>query len=645
MLAFGSLLLSTESTAKSCSPDQLVASAEQRFAAADYKGAVALLSEALRLKPANSRALGIRAMCFEKLNQTAVAHKDVDNGLRLSPGDAGLLWVKGGLFAKEKDWRAAVQFYDRSLAVDPADTNVLYSKAIALGELKDYRPAIDVCTQALQRSKNNEHFIALRSGFYFHSGSIKQAMADTDMVIKANPRNWWAREARFNCLMTLGRVSEALHEAEIGSKLNPAESRFWTAQASCKEALGADRSAIQLVTEAIHRGDRRAYELRAKLYSKTRQWSLAVADLEELIKDGRTDDWIFSSLRRAYESVADKKKVQVVREKFIQSMPQGHERNRVMIDCCLSNEDYRAAIEIAKQDFEISNSQTDSCQRLVFLAHVYEAAHKQGYALESAIRAMKIQPEDPEACATTALILASLRKPRESLRLCDKFLEGHDSLTVSLARMRALEQLGKYDEAIRVGTACLKRAPDNIRALALRALAEYRLQRYSLCLADCRKIAALDASGPIDVKLASACLYHLNDLHGCIRQISVAIDASPRDGVLLASRGFVYMKLGDFSNALKDLELSLRLRPDSEAFAQRGKILWAQGKSREALTSLSRAIELQPGCQTYRLRAQVYRSINKPVLAAQDEWAAVKLENRCWKGSRSRREDSPPASL
>lgn len=622
-----------------------MAAAEQRFATADYKAAVELLSEALRLKPANSRALGIRAMCFEKLNQTAVAHKDVDDGLRLSPSDAGLLWVKGNLFAKEKDWRAAVRFYDRSLAVDPANTDVLYSKAVALGELQDYRPAIDVCTQLLQRNKKNEHFIAMRTGFYFHSGAIKEAMADTDMVIRANPRNWWAREAKYNCLMMLGRVSEALREAEIGSKLNPAASQFWTAQASCKEALGADCSAIQLATEAIRRGDRRAYELRSRLYSKTRQWSLAVADLEELIKDGRTDDWIFSRIRQAHESLADKKKVQVVRERFIQSMPQGHARNRVMIDCYLSNQDYRAAIEIAKQDLDLSKNQTDTCQRLVFLAHVYEAARKQGYALETAIRAMKIQPEDPEACATTALILASLRKPRESLRLCDKFLARQDSLTVSLARMRALEQLGKYEDAIRVGTACLKSAPDNTRALALRALAQYRLQRYSSCLADCRKIAALNASGPIDVKLASACLYHLNDLHGCIRQISGAIDAAPRDGVLLASRGFVYMKLGDFSNALKDLELSLAIRPDSEAFAQRGKILWAQGKPREALTSLSRAIELQPGCQTYRLRAQVYRSINKPILATQDELAAVKLEKRCWKGSRSRHEDSPPATL
>ncbi len=81
----------------------------------EYEKAIADLSEAIRLAPADANALASRAFAYVQTGQDEKAIADYSEVVRLNPADANALYDRGGTYEKMKDFDKARADYEQAI--------------------------------------------------------------------------------------------------------------------------------------------------------------------------------------------------------------------------------------------------------------------------------------------------------------------------------------------------------------------------------------------------------------------------------------------------------------------------------------------------------------------------------------------------
>jgi tetratricopeptide (TPR) repeat protein len=204
-----------------------------------------------------------------------------------------------------------------------------------------------------------------------------------------------------------------------------------------------------------------------------------------------------------------------------------------------------------------------------------------------------------------------------------------DVFHVPLLLGKLLMEKQRFSRAGEAFSRALELAPDNVEALAHRALVLARLGDRERGIADADRARALAPERPEYVYTAIALRYLGSDPAGMIAALEDPIARFPDVPLFLRQRAELYENQGDSERALADWDWVLaKWPPDAEALLGRAKALGTKGRYPEALEALSRAIALEHGnAWAYGLRAH-YASQNggDDALIAADWARAAELD-------------------
>jgi len=153
-----------------------------------FAEAIGDFDRAVRLNPSFVDAFRDRGSTYRELGKYDDAIFDYDHALSLKPDDFMTLSNRGNAFNMRGDYDKAIADLDRAIELKPkyapALNNRCWVRAVAGKALES---ALTDCTEALKYRRNHPGILDSRSVVYFRLGRFAEAIADTDIILKALP--------------------------------------------------------------------------------------------------------------------------------------------------------------------------------------------------------------------------------------------------------------------------------------------------------------------------------------------------------------------------------------------------------------------------------------------------------------------------
>jgi len=240
-----------------------------------------------------------------------------------------------------------------------------------------------------------------------------------------------------------------------------------------------------------------------------------------------------------------------------------------------------------------------------------------------------------------------------------------------VARAGALDELGRYDEALRDLDEALGLDPQSVIAMTNRAVTLMKLEEFEAAAQDLDKALSLDPDQGV-ARLNLGNLHNLRDEPAiAVRELTRALRSLPKgpeQGAAHLSRGNAHLMLENYQEAIEDFSVAAKLYTDPEpkaycefrravalsgsgdhdaafqaieaslelndeafeAHVFKGQLSLEQGKPDDAVAELTRALELEAAdemtSQALNLRAEAYARQGRPDLALRDYDRAVELD-------------------
>lgn len=170
-----------------------------------------------------------------------------------------------------------------------------------------------------------------------------------------------------------------------------------------------------------------------------------------------------------------------------------------------------------------------------------------------------------------------------------------ERVQIALAEEQMLREAGNYPEALAVLNRYLAALPENGDLLYARSLVAEHLDDLVLHERDLRSILARD---PRNAHALNALGYTLADRTERYDEaralLERAVEIKPDDPYIMDSVGWVYYRLGRYTDSVKYLRSAVAIRPDAEISAHLGEVLWVMGDRRGAESVWSQALESTP---------------------------------------------------
>lgn len=164
-----------------------------------------------------------------------------------------------------------------------------------------------------------------------------------------------------------------------------------------------------------------------------------------------------------------------------------------------------------------------------------------------------------------------------------------------LTEEQILREAKRHTEALQVLNEALTLLPDEKDLRYARALVAEKLDMVDLAESDLRWILKID---PKNASALNALGYTLADRttrhQEALELLQQAITLKPDDPFVLDSLGWAHYRLGNHTEAVKNLRRALEGRNDAQIAAHLGEVLWVTGNRHEAESVWNRALRAAP---------------------------------------------------
>jgi tetratricopeptide (TPR) repeat protein len=171
-----------------------------------------------------------------------------------------------------------------------------------------------------------------------------------------------------------------------------------------------------------------------------------------------------------------------------------------------------------------------------------------------------------------------------------------------------------------------KKDPHNILLYRHFGRAYFLKNNFKLALFYYNKAIAADKKDSYCYAERAAVKVALDSLNAAIidASTSIRLDSSYFDPY--NTRGFCEYRLGQYKQAMEDLDRSLKLKPYIKAYTNRGLVYAAMNEHEKAIEDFSEAIEIGPNYpDTYYYRGFSYKAIRKEYEACTDFHKSLEL--------------------
>lgn len=339
---------------------------------AEYKQAIKLLSQAIRINPEYSSAYNSRGDAYYRLGDYEKSQQDSSAAIRNNPNDANAYYDRGFSLYFLGEYNGAIIDYNQAIKLNPDNANAYYGRGLARYEIKENQKAITDLNQAIAI---NPKFASA----YFQRGIIHreikeklEAIKDFEKAIEINPKYIEAYYER-------GKTRYALNEKPAAkkdfTKVIELDSKYvdaYIARADVYNDLGYPKQAYEDYEKAIEMNpeDAKAYIHRGKYRFKMKDVEGAIENYNQAIKLDSTQATAYNNRGNAYLELGKWKQAMADYSKAIELNPEYAQAyyNRGLLRTDLGKvpgaiEDFQAAADIFLKRGE-ENDYKDALSRI-----------------------------------------------------------------------------------------------------------------------------------------------------------------------------------------------------------------------------------------------------------------------------------------
>lgn len=197
-----------------------------------------------------------KGFALDALGKREDALKAFESARRLSENGVIAFFGKGLVFARCCEWEKALKAFDRILIFNPENTQASVMKAFALIRLEEFERAADVLDSLGKEDVCSDLPACLQGFVCSRLEDFERALGAYRKAIKANPKNFHARNGIAELYFRLGNSRGALKELEASITGAPENAfsmnlkgRIELEEQACEDALDSFRRALALDTE------------------------------------------------------------------------------------------------------------------------------------------------------------------------------------------------------------------------------------------------------------------------------------------------------------------------------------------------------------------------------------------------------------
>ncbi len=276
--------------------------------------AIADLTAALEVDPADTRTLCFRGDCYQWLGRSADALADYDQVIELDPDYSYGFGSRGRTYLRLGRRDEAISDFSRAIELDPDYRWAIASRGQVYRQAGQYDRAITDYNRAIELDPTYTWAIAQRGETYRVAGKYPQALSDFDRAIEFNPDYAWAIASRGQTYGQSHQYDRAITDYNRAIELDPSYAWAIARRAEIYRLTGDYQQAISGFSQAIKLAPDDAVALvgRGQSYRETRQYDQAIKDLNRAIELEPGEGWcfyerflVFTCLGRSDEASGD----------------------------------------------------------------------------------------------------------------------------------------------------------------------------------------------------------------------------------------------------------------------------------------------------------------------------------------------------
>lgn len=269
-----------------------------------FQGSVAIVHNGVHAPAAFAQDIGsinMSAQQFENQGRYEDAIQLFTQALAYAPNTPDFYYNRGRLLAGMARFKEAVSDYNAGLYLEPNSPRFLLLRGVALRSVGEYDQALRDITTAMLADPNDPYALLHRAYLYNMTKKYPEALRDLDRAQSMQDPDFnksWLHAVRANVYAKMGSLDKVAPECQTALDLydqvppntrgayGPMLSECADAKARCGDLMGA----LTLVNEVLanptinNQGRSRALAVRAIIYGKQNQMSLAEKDASDAIR-------------------------------------------------------------------------------------------------------------------------------------------------------------------------------------------------------------------------------------------------------------------------------------------------------------------------------------------------------------------------
>jgi tetratricopeptide (TPR) repeat protein len=256
--------------------------------ASDLDEQIAVLTEQIKLHPANAQAYTDRGAAYIAKGEFDKAIADFTEAIRHAPETAEAYFDRGYIYLRRGQCEEAVADYTEVIRLDPSIAMAYNNRGFAYDEQGEYEKAVADYAQAIKLDAELSQAYSNRGALYANQGEYDKSVADYTEVIKLDPQDAQAYNNRGYALAHTGVYDKAATDFSQAIQLDKAYAeayfgRGWIrhAKQQFRDAIGDFTKAIELAPEAFGAA---AHFRRALAHYELNEFDKAAADSDQALK-------------------------------------------------------------------------------------------------------------------------------------------------------------------------------------------------------------------------------------------------------------------------------------------------------------------------------------------------------------------------
>lgn len=518
----------------------------------DFATAVLEFQDALNLDPSAGvyYALGKN---YYNLNKLSLAIQNSRKAVELNPNQIEYFVLLSNVYSTAKQFDSAAETLENALQLDSTDVE-LYYKLARLYESSKPLKAIETYEKVIAIIGPDWNVLIRVAELYEKLGNLDAAVSSIEKLISLDPANVSLQKILIDFYQKSNKPDNALEVVNDILELTP--------------------------------DDLDARERKAQILISQEKWDLAADEYNYILKQKNVPLEIKVRIGASYfnRSLKDSSLTKVTKE-FFQTIDKDtlDWQVKMFLGAVAINEKRdSAAIEYFKVTTDLARWNVDAWIRL---GGLYFDNKKYEEAVKVMDEAIELFPDDFTINLILGLSLAQLDKHSEAKPYLKKSVELNPNDLNSLSSYAyTLSQLKENDLAINYLKQALTIKPDDVNLLGTLGLIYDAMKMWTECDSVYERALQIDSQNAL---VNNNFAYSLSErgerLKDALTMAEIAIAADPNNTSYLDTIGWVYFKLGNYSEAKDNLEKAIEIGGERAVMLEHlGDIMFKLGDTQKA---------------------------------------------------------------